>query len=155
LIRKARIEDAPTIVGMIRNGSDEDVFYSRRDSVEEQIEGFKRYAFDNRPKGYEVLVHQTENTIEGYVDYQVKRGVGHILGIYVERDYRRKGVGKRLMKKALEDFKRLECHKARLEVFAHNAGAISLYEHLGFKQEGFLHKDEEKKDVIILSRFPP
>ena len=155
LIRKAGIEDIPVIVGMIRNGSDEDVFYSRPDSLEEQLERFKRFAFDSRSDGYEVLVHQTENTIEGYVDYQVKRGVGHILGIYVKRDYRRKGVGKRLVKKALEDFKRLGCHKARLEVFAHNTGAVSLYEHLGFNQEGFLHKDEEKKDVIIMSKFLP
>ncbi len=153
MIRKARIEDALTIVDMIRNGSSEGVFYQRSDSLEEQVEGFRSYAFSSRPKGYEILIDQTENVIEGYTDYQMKRGVGHILGIYVKRDSRRKGVGKRLMKKILDDFKRLGCHKARLEVFAHNAGAISLYEHLGFNQEGFLHRDEEKKDVVIMSRF--
>lgn len=59
------------------------------------------------------------------------------------------------MKEVLEDFKRLGCHKARLEVFANNVGAISLCKHLGFNQEGFLHKDEEKKDIMIMSRFLP
>ena len=155
MIRNARIEDVLAIVGMIRSGCDEGVFYSRSDSLEEQEEAFRKYAFENRTKGYEILIHQTGNRIQGYVDYQVKRGVGHFLGIYVKADYQRKGIGKRLMKKALEDFKRLGCHKARLEVFAPNAGAISLYKHLDFKQEGFLHKDEEKRDVIIMSRFLP
>jgi len=109
LIRNARIEDVLAIVGMIRSGCDEGVFYSRSDSLEEQEEAFRKYAFENRTKGYEILIHQTGNRIQGYVDYQVKRGVGHFLGIYVKADYQRKGIGKRLMKKALEDFKRLGC----------------------------------------------
>jgi ribosomal protein S18 acetylase RimI-like enzyme len=122
--------------------------------LEEQVEGFRRYAFESRPEGYEILVFHTENRIEGYVDYQVKRGVGHILGIYVKRSYRRRGVGKRLMDRALEDFNKIGCHKTRLEVFAHNLGAINFYKQLGFNQEGYLHKDEEKIDIIIMSRFP-
>lgn len=155
MIREARIEDAFTIVGMIKTGSDEGVFHLRCDSLEEQVEGFRRYAFESRPKGYNILVHQIENRIEGYLDYRVNRGVGHILGLYVKPNYRRKGVGKSLMKKAFEDFKRIGCHKARLEVFAHNLGAINFHEHIGFKQEGFLHKDEGKKDIIIMGRFIP
>lgn len=155
MIREARTEDALTIVGMIKTGSDEGVFHSRCDSLEEQVEGFRRYAFESRPKGYNVLVHQTENRIEGYLDYRVNRGVGCIWGIYVKPNCRRKGVGRNLMKKAFEDFNRIGCHKARLEVFARNVGAISFHEHLGFKQEGFLHRDEDQKDIIIMSRFFP
>ena len=89
----------------------------------------------------------------GYIDSQVKRGVGHILGIYVKQNYRAKGIGKRLMERALGNFRKEGCHKARLEVFAHNHRAIKFYKHLDFVQEGFLREDEEKKDTIIMSKF--
>jgi ribosomal protein S18 acetylase RimI-like enzyme len=155
LIREAETEDLFSIVDMIRAGSDEGIFHSRCDSLEEQREAFRKYAFERRPEGYGLLVYQAENRIEGYVDYQVKRGVGHILGIYVKQSCRRKGVGKRLMEKALERFNKTGCHKTRLEVFAHNPKAVDFYRQLGFIQKGFLRRDEGNKDVIIMSMFLP
>jgi len=154
-IREARIEDIPMIVEMIRAGSSEGVFHSRNLSLEEQREGFRKYVFENRPVGYQILVYQIGSTTVGYVDYRVRRGVGHILGIYVKRSYRRRGIGKRLIGRALDDFKKGGCHKTRLEVFAYNHGAMNFYKHFNFVQEGFLHEDEEKKDTVIMSKFLP
>ena len=128
----------------------EGVFHSCNLSLEEQRKEFRKYAFENRPVGYQILVYQIGSTAVGYVDYQVKRGVGHILGIYVKQSYRRTGMGK-----ALDDFKKRGCHKTRLQVLAHNHGAINCYKHLNFVQEGFLRKDEEKKDTVITSKFLP
>jgi len=152
-IREARVEDAPDIVDMIRAGSDEGVFHSQDFSLEEQRKSFRKYAFEERSEGYQVLVCQVGSTIVGYIDYRVRRGVGHILGIYVKQGYRRKGFGKQLMEKTFFEFRKKGCHKTRLEVFAHNKVATKFYRHLGFDQEGFLHNDEEKKDMMILSKF--
>lgn len=152
-IRGAKVEDVTTIVDMIRAGSDERVFHSRDISVEESRKAFKKYAFEDRHRGYQILVSQVGSKIAGYVDYEVRRGVGHVLGIYIKQECRRKGIGRQLLEKVLDNFHEEGCHKTRLEVFAHNTGAIKFYKHLGFAQEGFLHKDEDKKDTIILSRF--
>lgn len=152
-IREARAEDVPDIVDMIRAGSAEGVFHSQDFSLEEQRKAFRKYAFEEKSEGYQVLVCQVGSTIVGYIDYRVRRGVGRILGIYVKQGYRRKGFGKELMEKAFLKFRKKDCHKTRLEVFAHNKAATKFYIHLGFDQEGLLYKDEEKKDTIILSKF--
>ncbi len=152
-IREARIDDVPDIVEMIRAGSEEGMFHSQDYSLEEQRRLFRKYAFEERSEGYEVLVCQVGGIIVGYIDYRVRREVGHILGIYVKQGYRRKGFGKQLMEKTLLEFRNKGCHKTRLEVFAHNETATEFYRHLGFNQEAFLHKDEEKKDTMILSKF--
>ena len=57
------------------------------------------------------------------------------------------------MEKTLDELKNKSCHKARLEVFANNHGAIDLYTCLNFVQEGYLREDEEKKDTVIMSKF--
>ncbi len=149
------ISPSARIVDMIRAGSAEGVFRSRNLSLGKQREDFGRFAFENRPVGYQMLVYQIEGTTVGYVDYQVRRGLGRVLGIYVKPSHRRMGIGMRLMKKALDDFQGKGCHKARLSVLAVNHGAINFYKHLGFVQEGFLRKDEEKKDTVIMSKFLP
>lgn len=152
-IREAGVEDVPDIVDMIRAGSGEGMFHSQDSSLEEQRKSFRKYAFEERSEGYRVLVCQVGSTIVGYIDYRVRMGVGHILGIYVKQGYRRKGFGKQLMEKAFFEFREKGCHKTRIKVFANNKVATKFYRHLGFGQEGFLCKDEEKKDTMILSKF--
>jgi len=155
-VREAWTDDVPSIVDMVRTGSKEGVFHAHPScslSVERQRDGFRKFAFENRPEGYQLLVFQVGRAIVGYIDFHVKRGVGHILGIYVRQSYRGKGIGKRLMERALDDFRKKRCHKTRLEVFAQNHRAIEFYKHLDFVREGFLRQDEEKKDIVILSKF--
>ncbi|MEM3153512.1 MAG: GNAT family N-acetyltransferase [Candidatus Bathyarchaeia archaeon] len=153
MIREACIEDVPFIVDMIRSAVDEGVYHSIAISVEEQRKEFRNFAFKNPPEGYLLLVYQIGNEIAGYADSRVKRGVGHILGIYVKPRYRNKGVGEKLINKTLNSFRRRGCHKARLEVFADNHNAIRFYTRLNFIQEGFLRQDEGKRDIIIMSKF--
>jgi ribosomal protein S18 acetylase RimI-like enzyme len=152
-IREARVEDIPVIVDMVRAGSAEGVFRSRNFSLKEQIEDFRKHAFENRPAGQQILIYRVGSTILGYVDYRVRWGLGQVLGIYVKPSHRRRGIGKKLMGRTLDDFKKEGCHKARLSVLANNQGAINFYKHFGFVQEGYLRQDAEKKDTIIMSKF--
>jgi ribosomal protein S18 acetylase RimI-like enzyme len=153
LIRVARIEDAPFVVDMIRSAADEGVFHSITLTVGEHIREFRNFAFENPPEGYLLLICQIGDEIVGYIDSRVRRGVGCILGIYVKPCYRKRSIGKKLVDKTLHSFKKRGCHKARLEVFADNKEAIGFYTRLNFIQEGFLHHDEGKKDIIIMSKF--
>jgi ribosomal protein S18 acetylase RimI-like enzyme len=126
------------------------LYLFQRKNTEESLEILR---FENPPEGYLLLICQIRDEIVGYIDSRVRRGVGHILGIYVKPCYRKRGIGKKLKDKTLYSFKKRGCHKARLEVFADNKEAIKFYAHLNFIQEGFLRKDEEKKDIVIMSKF--
>lgn len=146
----ATTEDVPYIVDLIRMGVEERTFHNRVIS----IEGFREYAFESRQIGYDLILYQIRNEIVGYMDSFVGNwGVGHILGIYVKPEHRRIGIGKKLMDKTLDEFLKSNCHKARVEVFTNNQGAIRFYTSLNFVQEGYLRKDEDKRDVIIMSKF--
>ncbi|MHA1909332.1 MAG: N-acetyltransferase family protein [Candidatus Thorarchaeota archaeon] len=149
-LRVATPEDASGIVELIQVGVKERAFHQREPSVE----GYTEFAFDDPPKGFYVFVYQIGKEIAGYVDVVAgKRGVGEIYGICVRPEYRRKGIAKNLFNKVMETFTENGCHKATLKVFADNKGAIDFYKSQNFIQEGYLQKDEEKKDAIIMSRF--
>lgn len=94
------------------------------------------------------LVAETPSReIVGYVMCRVERGFssfgflnglakkGHVISIAVLPDYRRRGIGTRLMKRAQhalrEEHDADECY---LEVRKSSEAAISLYEELGFKK---------------------
>lgn len=52
--------------------------------------------------------------------------------IGISADFRRKGLGKKLMNFAIEKAAKIGCKKVKLDVIAKNEGAISLYSNLGF-----------------------
>ena len=149
IVRRAFLNNAPQIVNMIKKGAAEGAFHHRTLSVV----GFCKYAFEQPREGYSIFLCQIGDRIAGYVDSRIKMGVGHILGIYVKPKYRRQGVGTALMERTINEFRMKGCHKTRLEVFADNQAAKGFYTSLGFAQEGFLLSDEERKNIIIMSKF--
>jgi ribosomal protein S18 acetylase RimI-like enzyme len=148
-VREASERDADFIVKMIEAAAKEGKFHSVPPSREE----FHRYSFENPRENYVILIAQEKDEVVGYIDSDVRRGVGFILGLYVRPASRTKGVGTALMKRMMDHLVANGCHKARLEVFLDNGEAIDFYRHRGFETEGFLRKDEEKRDTIIMSRF--
>ena len=86
----------------------------------------------------------TEGKIIGWCDISaLDRPVfAHIgsLGIGVLAPYRGQGVGKALMKTALQNAKLKGLTRIELTVREHNLSAIALYKKLGFEQEG-VHKN--------------
>ncbi|MHC1635838.1 MAG: ribosomal protein S18-alanine N-acetyltransferase [Candidatus Methanospirareceae archaeon] len=88
---------------------------------------FKDYFF--------IAVPSEEYTkIMGFVGGSIRMNQGHISGIAVEREYRRRGIGSRLLETAEEKFKRDGFDKVTLEVRKSNIGAIRLYEKQGYKK---------------------
>lgn len=96
----------------------------------------------NCPKAF--LVAEMHNEIVGYIMCRVEHGLsnfgigvarkGHIVSIAVMPYARRKGIGKSLMIKAMENLKKeYNVDEYFLEVRVSNKPAISLYKKLGYK----------------------
>jgi ribosomal protein S18 acetylase RimI-like enzyme len=94
---------------------------------------------DILPKSYEGLTH-----------------VG-VLGMGVMKAYRGKGLGTQFLEKALEHAKMNGIEKVELDVFETNAGAIALYQKMGFTVEGKRVKgrklDGQYNNIVLMGKF--
>ena len=76
-------------------------------------------------------------TVQGVMD----RGpIGAIQNVGVVPAYRGLGLGKALIRKSLEGFRRAGLRRAYLEVTAENACAVKLYREVGFRRAKTLYK---------------
>jgi len=100
------------------------------------------------------LVAEVEDKIVGYIFSRIEYGkVGHIITIAVDPEYRRMGIGERLMREVLNILKELGCQSVYLEVRISNEPAINLYKKLGFvikKRVPKYYKDGE--DALLMDR---
>ncbi len=71
------------------------------------------------------------------------------IGIIVDPDYRGKGVGSRLLEKAIKTAKHLGFEKICLSTFHTNSNAISLYKKFGFQELGRRKKQFKIADKYI------
>jgi ribosomal-protein-alanine N-acetyltransferase len=73
--------------------------------------------------------------ILGFVAGTLKsRKRGHISGIAVDENYRRRGIGRALMEAAEREFLADGCEMVTLEVRPSNLGAIQFYEKMGYER---------------------
>ncbi|WP_052737959.1 N-acetyltransferase [Bacillus sp. SA1-12] len=77
---------------------------------------------------------------------------GSISSLYVFPAYRQKGIGKKLMQAALNDFKNQGYKKVLLNVFSGNP-AKHLYEQLGFRDVSTVMETELLEEVSLEDRY--
>ncbi len=106
--------------------------------------------------GTKFFIAEKENKFAGYVGIKTVLDEGYIANIAVCPEYRGKGIATRLLEKLFS----LAVEKAlsfiTLEVRASNIAAISLYEKLGFKEEGRrknFYKEPTEDGIIMTKRF--
>jgi len=77
------------------------------------------------------------------------------LGLMVDAEYRRRGIGRALLDAAVEWAREAEVRKLELHVFPWNEAAIALYEDFGFIREGHrknhYYRGEEYVDAILMA----
>ena len=80
------------------------------------------------------------------------------LGMGVHPDFRRCGIGTRLLRAALTHAQKIGLERIELEVFASNHAARQLYERNGFAVEGTLRRarkfDGGYDDLVVMALFP-
>lgn len=86
------------------------------------------------------VVAESDGHIAGFcvVDWKLESGrkVGHFITIDVAPEFRRNGLGRRLMQTGEAKLVEMGCVAITLEVAANNAGAQAFYERLGYRQTG-------------------
>lgn len=84
----------------------------------------------------EIFVEEQDNQIVGYITTQINRytKIGWIPNIAVLPEYQRRGIGKRLIKKALDYFRSEGMLLAKIETLEQNEVGKHFYPKMGFKE---------------------
>lgn len=80
------------------------------------------------------FVAKSEGRLIGYIGVSSVFETADLLLIAVEENYRKEGVGRRLIERAIEAAKVKNAERMMLEVYENNTAAKSLYLSAGFKQ---------------------
>jgi ribosomal-protein-alanine N-acetyltransferase len=97
-------------------------------------------------------VAEENGRIIGYVISSVRDGKGNIVSIAVLPEFRRKGIGSRLMEESL-NFLSKKVDYVELQVGVSNKEAIGLYRRLGFEEVGFVPNYYlNGEDALIMSK---
>jgi ribosomal protein S18 acetylase RimI-like enzyme len=91
-----------------------------------------------------------DDTVVGFCDIlpNTAKGFTHVgrLGMAVRFEWRRQGIGRRMLDACLSLARTAGIEKVELEVFADNIGAVRLYDSLGFRQEGLKVRGRKLED---------
>ena len=98
------------------------------------------------------LVAMEDDRLLGYVGSQTVLGWTDMMNVAVAPEARRRGVGEALIRRLMEMLRERKCECLTLEVRASNAGAIALYEKLGFTEVGRRknYYRNPREDALIL-----
>ena len=100
------------------------------------------------------ILAEADGRIIGYVLYWLLPGVIDIHNIAVHVDFRRRGVGRVLLKKVLAEARRQSTARVTLEVRKSNLPAQKLYESIGFRstaiRKGYYSDDGEDALAMTL-----
>ncbi len=108
------------------------------------------------------FVAQEDGVLQGILLNGFRENNGEILawngGTAVHPDARRKGVGRMLLQKTMEEYKARSVKRASLEAIKENTAAILLYEELGYKMKDeliFFKGSVEKKTTLNIEFTRP
>ena len=125
------------------------------------LEARRDWLKDHSPNEYPFWVLQMDGKIAGWLTFKsflprcAYRGTAE-LSVYVHEEFRRRGIARRLLEKAIERSPELEISALVGLIFAHNEASIRLFERLGFARWGFLPRvarmEEVERDLTIMGR---
>lgn len=103
------------------------------------------------------IVCKDGDKVIGFIGAWLIASEGQITNLAVHPDYRKKGIGKKLMKSLISSLKNEDCNAITLEVRESNTVAKNLYKNLGFLSEGirknFYEDNKEDANIMWLRDF--
>ena len=99
--------------------------------IADLFHSFEKYFF---VAVYTDTADKDKSRVIGFAGGAIRSGHGHISGIAVDKEYRMKGVGKRLLKVVSAEFLADSLDRVTLEVRKSDTDAIRFYEKQGYKR---------------------
>ncbi|HFK1726797.1 TPA: arsinothricin resistance N-acetyltransferase ArsN1 family A [Bacillus cereus] len=158
LIRNAKAQDIERIKLIYNQGIQDRI--ATLEENEKNTADMEEW-FSNRSDRYAVLVAEIEGQIVGWVSLNpyshrcAYNGVAD-LSIYIDREQRGKGIGKRLLQKIEEVAVQNAFYKIVLFTFPFNTLGQGLYRSMGYREVGIFEKqgklDGEFVDVMAMEK---
>jgi len=158
-IRHAVSGDAPAVTVIYNQGIADRL--ATLETEERTVEERRNWLLSRGPR-HPVIVAEADGSVIGFGSLNVfnpRRAYDHVadFSLYVERSWRGKGVGGRLLRALVERAKCIGFHKMVLSTFPFNPAGIALYQRCGFrvvgvyKEQGLL--DGHWVDTIVMERL--
>lgn len=157
IIRDAVEADLPAIVEIFNEAIRGRISTAQLDqvSIEDRVPWFHEHSAESHP----LWVAEDEGQIAGWLSFHsfmtrcAYRGTAEI-SVYVSGQYRRAGVGRALLEKAIAHSPSLKINALVGCIFGHNAPSLGLFERLGFERWGVLPRiarvDEVERDLVMV-----
>ena len=158
-LRPARTSDADAIC-LIYNQGIEDRVATLETELRTPTE--RREWLAARGPRHPVIVAESAGSIVGWGSLNVfnaRPAYQHVadFSVYVERSWRGKGVGRRLLERLIERAREIGYHKMVLSTFPTNLSGVRLYEGLGFTRVGVYREqgmlDGRWVDTLIMEKL--
>lgn len=159
IIRDALEADLPAIVAIYNEAIRGRISTAQLDevSVEERRPRFRQHSATSHP----LWVAEIDGHVAGWFSFHpfikraAYRGTAEI-SVYVSEKFRRRGVGKALLEKAIHHSPGLKLSALLGLIFEHNDASLRLFERMGFERWGLLPRvanvDGVERGVAILGR---
>ena len=129
-------------------------------TVEARLSWFREHS----PEQYPFWVAESGDRVIGWLDFKkflprcAYRGTAEI-SVYVDEEFRRRGVGQRLLEHAIARAPSLGITALIGLIFGHNEPSLKLFERFGFERWAFLpgvaQLDGMERDLIVMGRHCP
>ncbi|MEY2502265.1 MAG: hypothetical protein QOI07_2599 [Verrucomicrobiota bacterium] len=158
-IRDAAEADLPAIIEIYNAATATRRSTARYDpvSVEERLPWFREHSPDEFP----LWVTEIDGEIAGWLSFHefIQRPAyqGAVeISVYVHENFRRRGIGHALLRKAIADAPRLKVRALLGYVLGHNEASLALFESAGFQRWGRLPRlarfENAERDLVIVGR---
>lgn len=158
-IRDAVVEDAAALTVIYNQGIVDRVATLE---TEERTPEERRAWLDARDPRHPVMVAVADGQVVGFGSLNVfnpRKAYDHVadFSIYVERAWRGKGVGSRLLRAIIQRARHIGYHKLVLSAFPFNESGVALYKKFGFRVVGIYQEqgllDGRWVDTIIMEKL--
>ena len=129
-------------------------------TVEARLPWFREHS----PETYPFWVAESDGHVIGWLDFKkfqtrgAYRGTAEI-SVYIDERFRRLGVGRRLVERAISRARSLGITALVGLIFGHNEPSLKLFQRLGFERWGLLPAvaklDGVERDLVIMGRHCP
>lgn len=158
-IRPATAADADAICTIHNQGIVDRV--ATLDTTLRTPEGTRGWLAARGPR-HPVIVAELDDAIAGWASlntFNARTAYDHVadFSVYVERSWRGKGIGRRLLEELVELARTIGYHKMVLAAMADNAAGLALYMRAGFARVGVYREqgllDGRWVDVVIMEKL--